>query len=243
VRIFVTGATGFVGSAVVQELTSNGDKVLGLARSEESAEKLKALGIEFLLGDIEDLASLRRGAAVCAAVIHTASAFNQNDDAAKVWQKSENDLQAIEAMGKVLEGSERSFVITSGTALVMPGKLATETDRSIFTPENAGIAMGGTGEINCNPLRNAILQTLPSGESFYLWRSNCTSIGLQLFAPQSRFTLLDGSSFNAYNVANNFITPLLGNRTIISTRDTTNTFCGGQAATPVYMYRKVPPVK
>ena len=136
-RVFLTGATGFVGSAIAQELTHSGHKVLGLARSEKSAAKLKSDGIDVLRGDLEDLASLRKGASECDAVIHAGfnTAFSENDEAAKQWQNCENDLQAIETTGKVLEGSQRPFIVTSGTALVMPGKLAHETDRSIFTPQ------------------------------------------------------------------------------------------------------------
>jgi len=136
-RVFLTGATGFVGSAIAQELTHSGHKVLGLARSETSAANLKSDGIDVLRGDLEDLASLRKGASDCDAVIHAGfnTAFSENDGPAKQRQNCENDLQAIETMGKVLEGSQRPFIVTSGTALVMPGKLAHETDRSIFTPQ------------------------------------------------------------------------------------------------------------
>lgn len=136
-RIFVTGATGFVGSAVVQELTQSGHQVLGLARSEQSAAKLESDGVDVLRGDLADLAILRKGASDCDAVIHAGfnTAFSENDNAAKQRQNCENDLQHIETMGKVLEGTQRPFVVTSGTALVTPGKLAYETDRSIFTSE------------------------------------------------------------------------------------------------------------
>lgn len=136
-QVFLTGATGFVGSAIAQELTHSGHQVLGLARSEQSAAKLKSDGIEVLRGDLADLVNLRKGASECDAVIHAGfnTAFSENDNAAKQRQNCENDLQHIETMGKVLEGTQRPFVVTSGTALVTPGKLAHETDHSIFTPE------------------------------------------------------------------------------------------------------------
>ncbi len=136
-KVFVTGATGFVGSAIVQELIGVGHQVLGLARSEQSAAKLESDGIDVLRGDLADLAILRKGASESDAVIHAGfnTAFSENDNAVKQRQNCENDLQHIETMGKVLEGTQRPFIVTSGTALVTPGKLAHETDRSIFTVE------------------------------------------------------------------------------------------------------------
>lgn len=136
-RVFVTGTTGFVGSAIAQELTQSGHQVLGLARSEQSAAKLESDGIEVLRGDLDDLAALRKGANECDAVIHAGfkTAFSDNDDAAKRLQNCEHDFLVIETMGKVLEGTQRPFIVTSGTALVTPGKLAHETDRSTLTVE------------------------------------------------------------------------------------------------------------
>ena len=136
-RVFVTGATGFVGSAIVQELTQSGHQVLGLARSERSSAKLKSDGAEVLPGDLDDFAALRKGASECDAVIHAGfkTAFSDNDEAAKRLQNCEHDLQVIETIGKVLEGTQRPLVVTSGTALVTPGKLAQETDRSTLTVE------------------------------------------------------------------------------------------------------------
>jgi len=136
-RVFVTGTTGFVGSAIAQELTQSGHQVLGLARSEQSAAKLESDGVEVLRGDLDDLAALRKGASECDAVVHAGfkTAFSDNDEAAKRLQNCEHDFQVIETMGKVLEGTQRPFIVTSGTALVTPGKLAHETDRSTLTVE------------------------------------------------------------------------------------------------------------
>ena len=136
-RVFVTGATGFVGSAVVQELIGAGHRVLGLARSEQSAAKLESDGAEVLSGDLDDLTALCKGAGACEAVIHAGfkTAFSDNDEAAKRLKNCEHDFQVIETMGKVLEGTQRPLVVTSGTALVMPGKVAHETDRSTLTAE------------------------------------------------------------------------------------------------------------
>ena len=136
-RIFVTGATGFVGSAVVQDLLQNGYEVLGLARSEKSAQTLKSLGVDVLQGSLDELASLREGASVCDGVIHTAfnTAFSENDTFAKLKQSSENDRIVIEAMGQQLEGSERPLLVTTGTALLKPGSLSHEDDSPAYSPE------------------------------------------------------------------------------------------------------------
>jgi nucleoside-diphosphate-sugar epimerase len=122
-RIFVTGATGFVGSHVVKELIAAGHKVLGLARSEAGAQALAAIGAEAQRGVLEDVSSLRSGAAASDAVVHLAFIHNFS----KFQENCEIDKQAIEALGSVLAGSDRPFIVTSGTAgLAAPGQVATE---------------------------------------------------------------------------------------------------------------------
>ena len=124
-RIFVTGASGWIGSAVVPELLNAGHKVLGLARSDASAASIEALGADVQRGSIDDLDSLRAGAAASDGVVHLAynHDFSHMDDAART------DRQAIEAFGEILEGTDRPLVIASGVLGMTLGRAATERDR------------------------------------------------------------------------------------------------------------------
>jgi nucleoside-diphosphate-sugar epimerase len=123
-RIFLTGATGFIGSRIVPELLAAGHHVLGMTRSDDGARALIAAGVEVHRGQLEDLDSLRSGAAMADAVIHTAF----DHDFSNFVANCEKDRQAIKAMGSALVGSNRPLLITSGTGMgsSMPGKPATE---------------------------------------------------------------------------------------------------------------------
>ncbi|WP_336709603.1 MULTISPECIES: SDR family oxidoreductase [unclassified Cedecea] len=131
-RIFVTGATGFLGSAIVQRLLAAGHQVLGLTRSQRGAEALSAWGAKAHYGDLDDLASLQHGADLADAVIHTAF----NHDFSNFVANCEADGKVITAMGDALVGSVRPMVITSFVAMgaTEPGQPATEAGYNLQTP-------------------------------------------------------------------------------------------------------------
>jgi nucleoside-diphosphate-sugar epimerase len=122
-RVFVTGATGFIGSQVVKELTAAGHEVVGLARSDASARALTAIGADVQPGSLEDIESLKSGAAASDAVIH----LGMSHDFSNYLKIFETDKQAIEAMGSVLAGSDRPLVVATGLAgLARVGQFASE---------------------------------------------------------------------------------------------------------------------
>jgi nucleoside-diphosphate-sugar epimerase len=132
-RVFVTGATGFIGSAVVKELITAGHQVIGVYRSDEKAPALAAAGAEVYRGSIDDPDSLKDGAARSDGIIHLAF----NHDFSKLAANCETDRRVVEALGSVLAGSHRPLIVTSGTAIakVPPGTPATEDAPAITANE------------------------------------------------------------------------------------------------------------
>ena len=149
-RVFVTGATGFIGSAVVRELAGAGHQVVGLARSDQAAATLATAGAAVHRGSLEDLDSLRSGAAAADGVIHTAYIhdFTETNDAAAYARV---DGRAIEAIGEVLAGSDRPLVVAAGLPVPAPGRVTTEEDAAPDNPayprvsEQVALSLAGRG--------------------------------------------------------------------------------------------------
>ncbi|NUR73176.1 MAG: SDR family oxidoreductase [Hamadaea sp.] len=137
-RVFVTGASGWIGSAVVPELLAAGHEVVGLARSEESARALAEAGAQARRGSLDDPDSLRAGAEDAGAVIHLAFKHDFSDYAGA----GRTERAAVETIGKALDGSDRPFLFASGVARLAAGRIATELDASPFsgpdTPRGGG---------------------------------------------------------------------------------------------------------
>ena len=157
-RVFVTGATGFIGSAIVQELVNAGHQVIGLARNDASANALARLGVEAHRGDLSDTESLVAGARACEGVIHMAFIHDFSDYAGAI----EKDRRAVEALTVALEGSGKPLVIASGTLMVSHARPATEQDAplSIDVPRAASeatvLAASGRG------VRGSVVRLPPS---------------------------------------------------------------------------------
>ncbi len=124
-RVFVTGAAGFIGAVTTRELIAHGHEVVGLARSDANAAALETLGARVHRGSLQDLDSLRKGAKDADGVIHLAFIH----DFSKFAENGQIDKHAIDAMGGALEGANKPFIVTSGTGLIAPGKVCTEDMR------------------------------------------------------------------------------------------------------------------
>jgi nucleoside-diphosphate-sugar epimerase len=144
-RVFVTGAAGFIGTAVTRELIAHGHDVLGLARSDANVKTLEKLGAKVHRGSLEDLDSLREGARQSDGTIHLAFIH----DFSKFAENGQIDKRAIEAMGQALAGSHKPLIVTSGTLTVTPGRPATEEDAAASrlprVSEAAGLAFAAQG--------------------------------------------------------------------------------------------------
>lgn len=156
-RVFVTGATGFIGTAVVQELIAAGHRVVGLARSEAGAKALAGFGAEVRRGDLEDLAGLKSGAAEADGVIHLAF----NHDFSRFVENCEADRRVIAALGSALAGSGRPLLVTSGTGIAhsVPGQPAMEENATVSSgvipraaSEEAAVALAADG-VNVSVVR------------------------------------------------------------------------------------------
>jgi len=161
-KVFVTGATGFVGTAVVRDLLEAGHEVVGLARSGKGEEALKAAGAEVLRGSLEDLDSLRRGAEQSDGVIHLAYIHDFSDREAS----EKADRQATEAIGEALKGTGKPFVLTSGMLMMRQDVVNTENDLAVGTGRYAEVAVDTLAE---KGIRSSVVRLSPTvhGEHDY----------------------------------------------------------------------------
>ncbi len=178
-RIFVTGATGFIGSAIVKDLIGAGHRVLGLARSEAGAAALRAAGADAHRGQLDDLESLRTGAAASDGVIHTAfihgigqanlrtrlriiAGIRKGMVASFMGTIVAIDKQAVETLGAALAGSDRPLVVTSGTMMLTPGRLGTENDPYDPTFPGRGPTEDATVALASRGVRASIVRLAPT---------------------------------------------------------------------------------
>jgi nucleoside-diphosphate-sugar epimerase len=158
-RIFVTGASGFVGSAVVQELLGAGHQVLGLVRTEEAAARLIATGAKAQIGTLEDHDGLKRGANSADAVIHTAF----KHDFTTFTANCALDRDAIEAIGSVLEGTDKPLLVTSGCAVIPSGPLRLESDPAVpYSPSYPRVSEATALALAARGVKASVVRLPPS---------------------------------------------------------------------------------
>jgi len=157
-RVFLTGATGFVGSAILPELLAAGHQVLGYARSDDAAAKLTALGAEVQRGELTDLASLTAGARASDAVIHTAFIH----DFSKFMENVEIDRLATIAFVEALAGTGKTLITTSGLAFLPPGRVATEADVPVSPDMPRAAAEEMVIAAAAQGIRSAVVRLSPS---------------------------------------------------------------------------------
>lgn len=159
-RVFLTGATGFIGKAIINELLGAGHEILGLARNEEKAKLLERSGVSVHLGDLDDTDRLIAGARASNGVIHTAFGH----DFSRYPEAGEADLRAIKAMGNALEGTGKPLIITSGTTIVVPGQLTLE-DQAARADSPSGVRASSEhalAETSSRGVRGVALRLPPS---------------------------------------------------------------------------------
>ncbi|GAA1975026.1 SDR family oxidoreductase [Kitasatospora viridis] len=156
-RVFITGASGFIGSAVVPLLLAEGHHVLALARSDASAAKLAAAGVEVLRGDLADPASLGAGAAASDGVVHLAF----NHDFSQFADSAQTEYAAVEAYGEALAGTGKPLLMASGVLGIAPGRIATEQDGLDLSASPRSRSMQLALELADRGVRSALLRLAP----------------------------------------------------------------------------------
>ena len=157
-RVFVTGASGFIGSAIVKDLLAAGHQVVGLARSDTSAKLLESLGVEVLRGSLEDLDTLKQGAANSDGVIHCAFVHDFSDYAGSV----KKDQIAVQTLGAALEGTNRPLVVTSGILGIASHRVATEQDKANPLEMPRALAEEVTASFSSKDVRSSVIRLPPS---------------------------------------------------------------------------------
>jgi len=158
-KVFITGATGFIGSAIVTELLEAGHEVLGLVRSEEGARSLRAIGADVHFGNLYDIESICKGAAAADAVIHTA--FN-HDDFTVFKESCENDRRIIEALGEVYAGDQRPIIVTSALGLLPRGRVVYESDSPASGPIPRTATEQAADTVAASGVRIAVVRLSPT---------------------------------------------------------------------------------